>query len=79
MIKPVTCLYVHYYTAVNAPKAWLKYMLFCVGKRRKPDVNLMSKLVMVSKIVKSLKKPAHQSKETNTSINNIIKLHYKCN
>ena len=75
----MTCLYVHYYTAVHAPKSWMKYMLFCVGKQHKPDVNLMSKIVMMSKIAKSFKKPVQQCKETNTSVNKLIKLHYKCN
>lgn len=75
----MTCLYVHYYTAVHAPKSWMKYMLFCVGKQRKPDINLMSKIVVMSKIAKSFKKTEQPYVETNTSINKFIKLHYKCN
>lgn len=75
----MTCLYVHYYTAVHAPKSWTKYMFFCVGKRRKPDVNLMSKIVMMSKIVKSFKKTERPCVEINTSVSKLIRLHYKCN
>ena len=62
-MKVLTCLYVNYYTVKHAPKAWLKYMLYCFKHCKHPNVNMLAKIVTIAKIAKRFKKTETKTPE----------------
>ena len=67
-MKVFNCLYVHCYTASHAPKAWLNYIKFCTTHFKKPNTKMLSKLIVVAKISKTMQKPEQKPTVNNTTL-----------
>ena len=76
-MKTLKCLYVHYYTLKHAPKSWTKYIWFCLTHFRKPNVSVLSKIITLTKISRSLK-TEHDTTVNTTNTKNLKALYYKC-
>lgn len=50
-----TKLYVNSFTLYKAPKSYIKYSLYCVLQNKEPDVNMLARIIQLSKIIKSIK------------------------